>query len=126
VDLRVQTRAVKAVNGGFNLELVVGFKIDGAVQEEKAQTLTLSLVPDTILKLGPIPTNKLIDGIEAISEAVAKAANKLPGFHLNNARVELDFALQKDGSGNISFVVEAGGSVSKDNSNAIAITLVPA
>lgn len=123
VDLKVQTKTEEAVDAGVSFNIVVG---TGNVKKGKTQTLSLSLVPTPhdIMWGGMVdPTKDLIKGIEAISKAVGRVASLVSGFQLNEAKVELAFELLKDASGNISFVIVAGGSVSKDNINVITIIL---
>ncbi len=135
IDLQVQTKTEYEANGGFKIDLVIALiKVNTGdtfkAKEGTTQTMSLSLTPkpEAVQKVEidlDTTTNELIGGIEAISEAVAESASLMPSFYLNEAKVELNFDLIKDAEGNISFVVVAGGSVSKDKSNTITITLIP-
>jgi hypothetical protein len=126
VELKVQTKTEYDATVGFSLDLVIGFLTGTfgdtvSIKQDKTQTLNLTLKRGEVSRSAPIPSNDLIKGIEAISQAAASAS--LPGFVLKEAKVELDFELQIDNNGNISFVIVATGSASKDNINSITITL---
>lgn len=116
-ELEIKT----TLSGGPGIEGKIGpVEISGQYSKSQIQTLSLVLVPkpSAIELMGP-RTDSLTDAIALISSAAREAAASEPRFALNEATVELNFAVDK--SGKAMFIV--GADISTTNTHTLVLTL---
>jgi len=122
-DLKLNIAVTKDVGGDFKFKLF-GHDFGGGVDLTKVdtQTITLSLTPDASAAMAfgveDVQT-RLVNAMRAIRDSVARAAISEPRFSLDDATVELNFEVDKDGK--ISFIVTGEGK--KTNAQTITLTL---
>jgi hypothetical protein len=123
IDLSVQV--TNAAGGGVELNVFEVIEVDGSVETESVQTLTLSLVPEElppaekIASFGPDLIEPLVAGIRAAAAGAKQAVSQMPDWVLKTATVEVDFTV----SGGGGFKIVAKGSAKRTETQAVVLTL---
>ena len=137
VDLKVKTTVEKYKEPGGGIDFksipIIGeLQANGSInyKNDNAQTLSLSLVPTPLTRRPhELVDPDLIEGdLFAISEVVDKVKDGklMHGFHVTEAKVEVDFELATDKKGKVNLVlVSFGAGAKSDTSNTATITIVP-
>jgi Trypsin-co-occurring domain 2 len=106
-DLTLNAVVTKDVGGNLKFKLF-GHDFGAGVDLSKADTQTIELkltpVPDEAVVFGiEEVSTKLVNAMRAIRASVAKAAASPPRFDLDEASIELNFQIDKDGT--IDFIL---------------------
>lgn len=122
-ELTLNAVVTKDLGGDFSFK-IFGHEFGGGVDLTKAdtQTIKLKLTPDLseAMEFGTEDVSaRLVEAMRSIRDSVARAADEEPRFALEEASVELNFQVDKDGK--ISFIIAGEGK--KTNAQTIALTL---
>jgi hypothetical protein len=116
-----QIQLKTTMSGGPGVDLTFhALQLSGSYSRSQVQTLTVTLTPrPPALELMSPVSDQLADAIAAISSAARQAAVSEPKFDLQDATIELNIGVDKQGKA----MIIAGGSVESSNYHVLTLTV---
>lgn len=118
-DLQIKT----TLSGGPGVDFSFhALELSGSYVRSQVQTLTMSLTPrPPAMELMSPVSDQLADAIAAISTAAREAAVSEPAFDLQDATIELNIGVDKQGKA----MIIAGGTVDSANYHTLTLHVQP-
>jgi hypothetical protein len=114
VELQLNTVAVKTADGKITVGVpTIGFEIGGSGSSTIAQQLHVSLTSQEPAEIGASQSLGLVEVITELKNALRSTMNEPPRFDFQQLRYQVEFEVEKQIGGRVSFVVDVSGATSQ-------------